>query len=43
MLTFAGLAAAPANADDDIKAVADWVGPSNDDDCVARAIERFLL
>lgn len=43
MLTFAGLAAAPANATDDIKAVADWVGPSNDDDCVARAIERFLL
>lgn len=43
MLTFAGLAAAPANATDEIKAIADWVGPSSEDDCVARAIERFLL
>ncbi|MGN0659339.1 MAG: HAD family hydrolase [Emergencia sp.] len=43
MLQLAGIGVAVANACDEIKAMADYVTASNDDDGVARAIERFVL
>lgn len=43
MLQLAGIGVAVANACDEIKAMADYVTASNDDDGVARAIECFVL
>ncbi|WP_432453933.1 MULTISPECIES: sugar-phosphatase [unclassified Agarivorans] len=43
MLQFAGLAVAMGNADDDIKAIADYIAPSNLNDGVAVAIEQHVL
>lgn len=43
MLKFAGLAVAMDNAYDETKQCADYVTASNNDDGVARAVERFIL
>lgn len=43
MLEYAGLGVAMANASDDIKAIADHITVSNDDDGVALVIEEFVL
>jgi len=43
MIKNAGLGVAVANAVDELKAVADFVTDSNEEDGVARAIERFVL
>ncbi len=43
MLMDAGLAVAVANAEDEVKAVAGYIAPSNHDDGVADAVERFVL
>ena len=43
MIRFAGLGVAMANADEDVKAQADFVSASNDEDGVAVAIEKFVL
>ena len=43
MLRLAGLGVVPANALDEIKAEADWVTASCDEDGVAAAVERFVL
>ncbi len=43
MLAAAGLAVAMGNADEDIKALADYITLSNDEDGVAFAIEKFIL
>lgn len=43
MLVGAGVGVAVANGTDAARAAADWVAPSNLDDGVAVAIERFLL
>lgn len=43
MLEAVGLGVAMANADEDVKAVADYVTDSNDEDGVAKAIEKFAL
>ena len=43
MLKAAGIAVAVGNAKDEVKAVAEYVAPSNNDDGVADAIERFVL
>ena len=43
MLKRAGLAIAVGQAPAEVKATADWVSASNDEDGVARAIERILL
>ena len=43
MLLAAGYAVAMANGTDEIKAVADYVTQSNDEDGVARAIEKLIL
>lgn len=42
MLTRAGLAVAMGQAPDDVKAAAHWVSASNDEDGVARALDRLL-
>lgn len=42
MLTWAGLGVAMGNAPDDVKAIANEVGPHVDDDGVATVIERFF-
>lgn len=42
MLTRAGLAVVMGQAPDDVKAVADWITASNDEDGVARALDRLL-
>ena len=42
MLTRAGLAVAMGQAPDEVKAAADWVSASNEEDGVARALERLL-
>jgi len=42
MLTWAGLGIAMGNAPDDVKAVADEVGPHVDDDGVAQVLGRFF-
>jgi hydroxymethylpyrimidine pyrophosphatase-like HAD family hydrolase len=42
MLAWAGHAVAVANAHPDVLAAADEVTASNDDDGVARVVERFL-
>lgn len=43
MLECAGLAVAMGNAYPQVKELADWVAPSNDEDGAAVAIERFIL
>jgi hypothetical protein len=43
MLEWAGLSVAMGNAREDIKALADWVAPSVEDDGAAIAIEKFVL
>ncbi|NOK86046.1 MAG: hypothetical protein GFH27_549395n68 [Chloroflexi bacterium AL-W] len=43
MVQLAGIGVAVGNAHDDLKAVADYVVASNDEDGVAEAIERFVL
>ena len=43
MLSFAGLGVAMGNATDEIKAMADFVTLSNEEDGVAHVIERFIL
>lgn len=43
MMEAAGLAVAMGNADEDIKALADFVTLTNDEDGVAYAIEKFIL
>ncbi|KXI21333.1 sugar-phosphatase [Photobacterium sanguinicancri] len=43
MLEYAGLGVAMANATDDIKAIADHITDSNNDDGVAKVIEAFIL
>jgi Cof subfamily protein (haloacid dehalogenase superfamily) len=42
MLAWAGLGVAMGNAPDDVKAVADEVGPSVDEDGVAQVLERYF-
>lgn len=42
MLTRAGLAVAMGQAPDYVKAAADWISASNDEDGVARALDRLL-
>ena len=43
MLRFAGMGVAMANAADEVKAVADFVTLSNDEDGVAHAVEKWVL
>lgn len=43
MLEYAGLGVAMGNAEEEIKAVADYVTASHEEDGVARALERFVL
>ncbi len=43
MLAFAGLGVAVGNARPEVKAAADYVAASNEDDGVAEIIERFIL
>jgi Cof subfamily protein (haloacid dehalogenase superfamily) len=43
MMKYAHLSVAMENAPDEVKAVADFVTNSNNDDGVARAIEKFVF
>lgn len=43
MLDVAGVAVAMGNAPDAVKEVADWVAPSNNDQGVRAAMERYVL
>lgn len=43
LLAFAGIGVAMGNAPDDVRALADWVAPTVDEDGAAIAIERFAL
>ena len=43
MLQFAGLGVAMGNASDYVKSLADDVTASNEEDGVARAIEKYIL
>jgi len=43
MLEFAGLGIAMGNASDYVKSLADTVTASNEEDGVARAIEKYIL
>lgn len=43
MLKYAGTAVAVANADDNVKAVAHEICPSNEDDGVAHWLEEHIL
>lgn len=43
MIEYAGLGIAMDNAHDDIKAIADYVTASNDEDGVCQAIEKFIF
>lgn len=43
MLDFAGVAVAVAGAAESVKAAADYLAPSNDEDGVGKAIERFIF
>ena len=43
MIRFAGLGVAMANAYDAVKAEADYITRSNDEDGVAHVIEKFIL
>ena len=42
MLAFAGVAVAPANAHPDVRAAADLITASNDEEGVARALDRLV-
>jgi hydroxymethylpyrimidine pyrophosphatase-like HAD family hydrolase len=43
MLKYAGIGVAMGDAPEEVKAIADWVSPSVEEEGVARAIEQFLL
>lgn len=43
MIEYAGLGVAMENSSDEIKAIADYVTDSNEDDGVAKVIEKFIL
>ena len=43
MVEYAGLGVAMANAQDELKEVADYVTFSNDEDGVAHIIEKYIL
>lgn len=43
MLRFAGMGVAMANAAEEVKAVADFVTLSNDEDGVGHAVEQWVL
>lgn len=43
MIKFAGVGVAMGNAQPPVKAAADWVAPSNDEDGIAWVVERFVL
>ncbi len=43
MIEFAGLGIAMGNAPDDIKQIADYVTDTNNNDGVAKAVEKFIL
>lgn len=43
MIGYAGLGVAMGNAEEDVKKIANYVCESNDDDGVAKAIEKFVL
>ena len=43
MIEFAGLGVAMGNAVDEVKAVANYVTASNDEDGIAQVIEKFIL
>lgn len=43
MLEYAGLGVAVANANERVKATADFISKSNDEDGVAFAVEKFVL
>ena len=43
MIEFAGLGVAMGNANDDIKAAADYVTDTNMNDGVAKVVEEFIL
>ncbi len=43
MIKYAGIGVAMANAQDEVKAVADFITTSNNDDGVARVIEKFVM
>ena len=43
MIEFAGLGVAMANAQEPVKAAADYITLSNDEDGVAAVVERFIL
>ena len=43
MIEYAGLGVAMGNAKEQVKKVADYIAPTNDEDGVARVIEKFIL
>jgi Cof subfamily protein (haloacid dehalogenase superfamily) len=43
MLSYAGIGVAMGNAPDEVKAIAQWVAPTVEEDGVAAAIEEFVL
>lgn len=43
MLEYAGIGVAMGNAPQAVKAIADWVAPTVEEDGVARAIEKWIL
>ncbi|MGC8713558.1 MAG: HAD-IIB family hydrolase, partial [Leptodesmis sp.] len=43
MIQYAGIGVAMGNAPDGVKAMADWVAPTVEEDGVVAAIEQFLL
>ena len=43
MLEYAGIGVAMGNAPEDVKAIAQWVAPSIEQDGAAAAIEELLL
>lgn len=43
MLEFEGLSVAVGNSIDEVKAIADYITLTNNDDGVAKAIEKFIL
>ena len=43
MLLASGMPVAVGNAEDEVKAIAEYIAPSNDEDGVADAVEKFVL
>lgn len=43
MIEYAGLGIAVENADEQVKKIADFIAPSNDDNGVGKVLERFVL